>query len=162
MTALAPGLPRANCGDPAGSIHFGHSALMLRLGRSSPKRRHSRFARSEIPGAGHRLRNQAARPESFLTDCRKSCCSALPALGMEDRHRRGRLRETNRAENARLPIRRRERRMQGLKSLPAAQRLHTTQAAICNAFDLHRHMISKPMLRLFRARTNSIWAAAAA
>ena len=66
------------------------------------------------------LRNQGVDPESFVTDCLKSYGSALHALGMEDRHRPGRLRENNRAENSHLPIRRRERKMQGFKSLPSA------------------------------------------
>ena len=108
------------------------------------------------------LRNQGVDPESFVTDCLKSYGSALHVLGLEDRHRPGRLRENNRAENSHLPIRRRERKMQGFKSIPSAQRFLTTHAAIHNAFDLQRHMISRPTLRLFRARADSVWAKATA
>ena len=54
--------------------------------------------------------------------------AALRVLGLEDRHRPGRLRENNRAENSHLPIRRRERKMQGFKSLPSAQRFLTKHA----------------------------------
>ncbi len=108
------------------------------------------------------LRNQGGGPESFVTDCLKSCGSALHVLGMENRHRPGRLRENNRAENALLPIRRRERKMQGFKSIPFAERFLTTHAAIYNAFDLQRHMISRPTLRLFRTRAESVWAKATA
>jgi len=38
----------------------------------------------------------------------------------------------------------------------------TTHAAIYNAFDFQLHMISRTTLRLFRARADSGWAAAAA
>lgn len=52
--------------------------------------------------------------------------------------------------------------MQGFKSIPSAERFLTTHAAIDNAFDLQRHMISRPMLRLFRTRAESVWAKATA
>ena len=72
------------------------------------------------------------------------------------------MRENNRAENSHLPIRRRERKMQSFKSIPSAQRFLTTHAAIYNAFDFQRHMISRPTLWIFRARADSVWAAVAA
>lgn len=52
--------------------------------------------------------------------------------------------------------------MLGFKSLPSAQRFLTTHTAIYNCFEVQRHMISPPTLRLFRAQTKSIWTAAAA
>jgi putative transposase len=57
---------------------------------------------------------------SVVTDGLKSYVSALAELGLEALHRPGRLRENNRAENSHLPIRRRERKMQGFKSQPSA------------------------------------------
>lgn len=108
------------------------------------------------------LRNQGIEPESIITDGLKSYVSALRELGLEDRHRPGRLRENNRAENSHLPIRRRERKMLGFKSRASAQRFLTTHAAIYNAFDIQRHMISRPTLRIFRARADSAWKAAVA
>jgi transposase-like protein len=108
------------------------------------------------------LRNQDVEPESFVTDYLASYGSALEVLDLEDRHRPGRLRENNRAENSHLPIRRRERKMLGFKSTPSAQRFLATHAAIYNAFDFQRHMISRPTLRLFRARANCVWNQAAA
>jgi len=108
------------------------------------------------------LRNQDVKPENIVTDGLASYGSALRLLGLKDRHRPGRLRENNRAENSHLPIRRRERKMLGFKSLSSAQRFLTTHAAIYNAFDFQRHMISRPTLRLFRARADSVWAKAVA
>jgi transposase-like protein len=108
------------------------------------------------------LRNQRIEPESIVTDGLASYGSALKLLRLQDRHRPGRLRENNRAENSHLPIRRRERKMLGFKSLPSAQRFLATHAAIYNAFDFQRHLISRPTLRQFRARANRVWNQAAA
>jgi len=68
------------------------------------------------------LRNQPVEPETITTDGLGSYVSALKELGLQNRHRPGRLRENNRAENSHLPIRRRERKMQGFKSQTSAQR----------------------------------------
>jgi len=92
----------------------------------------------------------------------KSCGSALKVLGLQDRHRPRRLGENIRAKNSLLAIRRHERRMPGFNSLPSAQRVLTTLAAICNVFDFQRHMISQPTLRFFRAWANCVWNLAAA
>jgi len=108
------------------------------------------------------LRNQDVEPERIVTDGLKSYGSALPVLGLSDVRRAGRLRENNRAENSHLPIRRRERKMLGFKSKTSAQRFLAAHAAIYNAFDFQRHMISRPTLRLFRARADSVWAKAVA
>jgi putative transposase len=108
------------------------------------------------------LRSQAIEPERIVTDGLASYGSALRVLGREEIHRPRPLRENTRAENSHLPIRRRERKMLGFKSQEAAQRLLTTHAAICNAFDLQRHMISRPALRILRARADPVWVRAVA
>ena len=82
---------------------------------------HARYGKSSVPY------HIASTPLARNT-CLLFLVAALRVLGLEDRHRPGRLRENNRAENSHLPIRRRERKMQGLKSLPSAQRFLTTHA----------------------------------
>jgi transposase-like protein len=52
------------------------------------------------------LRNQRVEPESIVTDGLASYGSALKLLRLQNRHRPGRLRDNNRAENSHLPIRR--------------------------------------------------------
>jgi len=108
------------------------------------------------------LRNQHVEPESIATDGLKSYASALREVGLDHRHRQGHLRENNRAENSHLPIRRRERQMLNFKSQNSAQRFLETHAAIYNVFNIQRHMISRPTLRVFRARSDSVWSKAVA
>jgi transposase-like protein len=79
--------------------------------------------------------SQRMMPEIVTTDGLQSYAAALAVLGLEDRHRPGRLRENNRAENSHLPIRRRERKMQGFRSQRSAQKFLTTHAAVYNTFN---------------------------
>lgn len=108
------------------------------------------------------LHNQPVEPETITTDGLASYGAALDQLDLRDLHRPGRLRENNRAENSHLPIRRRERQQQRFKSQASAQRFLTTHTAIYNTFNVQRHLISRPTLRLFRAEAANAWAAAAA
>jgi transposase-like protein len=70
--------------------------------------------------------------------------------------------QDNRAENAHLPIRRRERRMQGFKSQASAQRFLTTHAVICNTFHAQSHLIHRQVLRQFRGEAVRVWSEAVA
>ena len=106
------------------------------------------------------LRNQPVEPETITTDGLGSYVAALKILDLQDRHRPGRLRENNRAENSHLPIRRRERKMQKFKSKASAQRFLTTHAAICNTFYTQSHLISRPTLRQLRGESLRVWSEA--
>jgi transposase-like protein len=108
------------------------------------------------------LRNQPIEPELIVTDGLRSYVTALEQLGLSGRHRPGRLNHNTRVENSHLPIRRRERKMQGFKSHRSAQRFLTTHAAIYNTFYTQQHLVSRPTLRRFRAEARAAWAAAAA
>jgi putative transposase len=67
-------------------------------------------------------------PEKLVTDDLRSYAAAARDLGIARRHERGRWRN-NRAENSHQPTRRRERKMQGFKSVGSAQRFLSIHAA---------------------------------
>ena len=108
------------------------------------------------------LRNQPIDPVEITTDGLGSYTAALKELELIDLHRPGRLRENNRAENSHLPIRRRERKMQGFKSPASAQRFLTTHAAIYNTFYVQPHLIRRQTLRQFRGEAMRVWKEAVA
>ena len=68
------------------------------------------------------LKNQGIHREAIVTDGLASYPAAASEFGCKVRHRSGRLRDNNRAENAHLSIRRRERQQQRFKSQGSAQR----------------------------------------
>ena len=61
------------------------------------------------------FQNQGVHPETIVTDGLASYPAAARELECNDRHRAGRLRDNNRAENFHLLIRRRERKQQRFK-----------------------------------------------
>jgi putative transposase len=103
--------------------------------------------------------SQRMVPETVTTDGLQSYAAALSDLGLDDRHRPGRLRENNRAENSHLPIRRRERKMQGFRSQRSAQKF-LTHAAVYNTFNTERHLVSRQTLRQFRTAAYAEWVGA--
>ena len=129
------------------------------LGSAVERRRDAATAESFLRKL---LRDQPVVPELIVTDGLGSYKTALDRLGLIDRHRPGRLRENNRAENSHLPIRKRERQMIGFKSAASAQRFLTVHAAVYNTFYTQRHLVSRSTLRTFRAQAHAAWNAAVA
>jgi len=108
------------------------------------------------------LKRQGYVPDQFTTDGLLSYGAALATLSCRSRHRPGRLRDNNRAENSHLSVRRRERKMQRFKSQGQAQRFVSIHGAIYNLFNVQRHLISRSTLRTFRATAMKGWIAASA
>ena len=106
------------------------------------------------------LKNQDVHPETITTDKLASYGAAVRELGPTACHRPGGMHENNRAENAHLAIRRRERKQQKFKSQGSARRFLSTHAPIYNTFNLQPHLIRRPTLRLFRAEAHRAWDAA--
>ena len=89
-------------------------------------------------------------PDKLVTDDLRSYGAAAGHLGISNRHERGRWRN-NRAENSHQPTRRRERKMQGFKSVGSAQRFLSVHAAA-----YQRHLTSARTHRAFRASAMNI------
>jgi putative transposase len=95
-------------------------------------------------------------PDKLITDEVRSYAAAAGHLGIAKRHERGRWRN-NRAENSHQPTRRRERKMQGFKSVGSAQRFLSVHAAAQNTFNVQRHLTSARTHRAFRASAMHTW-----
>src|ERR1700732_4021482 len=95
-------------------------------------------------------------PDKVATDDLRSYGSAAGHFGIAKRHERGRWRN-NRAENSHQPTRRRERKMQGFKSVGSGKRFFSTHAAAYNTFNVQRHLTSARTHRAFRASAMQTW-----
>jgi transposase-like protein len=102
------------------------------------------------------LKKYGFPPETLVTDDLRSYHAAARNLGIEHRHRTARWRN-NRAENSHQPTRRRERKMQGFKSVGSAQRFLSVHAATQNTFNVQRHLTSARTHRAFRASVVQTW-----
>ena len=102
------------------------------------------------------VKKQGFTPKLLTTDKLGSYGAAFRHLQLTCPHEQG-LRKNNRAENSHQVVRRRERKMQRFKSSGSAQRFLASQAAVHNAFNLERHLISRARLRLFRAAAAQQW-----
>ena len=102
------------------------------------------------------LKKQGFAPKSLVTNKLRSYASAFRRLRLTCRHEQG-LRKNNRAENSHQAVRRRERKMQRFKSARFVQRFLSMHAAVHNTFNLQRHLVSRPTLRVFRAEAANQW-----
>jgi transposase-like protein len=106
------------------------------------------------------LRRHGFVPTAIVTDKLKSYRAAIREVGFAGEHEQG-LHTNNRAENSHQPLRRRERKMQGFKSVKSAQRFASIHAAVYNTFNVQRHLTNRSTHRVFRAAALTTWKAAA-
>jgi putative transposase len=102
------------------------------------------------------LKKQGMAPETLVTDRLNSYPAAARDLGLSATHVRAKA-KNNRAESSHVPIRRRERKMQGFRSPGSAQRFLAVHAAVANTFTTSRHLVSANSHRLLRAQAFAAW-----
>ena len=116
----------------------------------------TRNKRAALKSMRKLLKKYGFVPDKLVTDELRSYAAAASHLGIAKRHERGRWRN-NRAENSHQPTRRRERKMQGFKSVGSAQRFLSTHAATYNTFNVQRHLTSATTHRAFRTSAMQAW-----
>ena len=107
------------------------------------------------------LKKQGYAPDELVTDKLSSYAAARRELRLSARHERG-LRKNNRAKYSHQAVRRRERKQQRFKSPGSAQRFLPMHAPVHNTFNLQRHLVSRCVLRTFRAEAAQAWQIATA
>jgi transposase-like protein len=107
------------------------------------------------------LKNQRLAPTSIVTDRHRAYDAALHDVGLSSIHRRGK-RLNNRAESSHVPIRRRERKMQGFRSAGSAQRFLSSHSASYNTFNVCRHLTTASTHRILRSQAFDVWQTAVA
>jgi putative transposase len=106
------------------------------------------------------LKKHGLAPAEIVTDRLGSYGAAFRELGLSTKHVQGK-RKNNRAESSHVPIRRRERRMQGFRSPGAAQRFLSSHAAVYNIFNVCCHLITAKTHRHLRSEAVAVWRDAA-
>jgi putative transposase len=107
------------------------------------------------------LKNQRVVPTSIVTDRYRAYDAAFRDLGRSSNGHRGK-RLNNRAESSHVPIRRRERKMQGLRSAGSAQRFPSSHSAAYNTFNVCRHLTTAGTHRILRCQAFDAWRTALA
>src|SRR5260221_123871 len=106
------------------------------------------------------LKKQGFVPTTIVTDRLAAYAAAMSDLRLSVMHERGK-RKNNRAESSHVPIRRRERKMQGFKSPGSAQRFLSIHASVYNnfntGFNTGRHLISAATHRQLRSDAFAAW-----
>ncbi len=107
------------------------------------------------------LKKQGMAPDEWVTDKNPAYGAALRELKLTRAPHTRRKRANNWAENSHVPVRRRERNLQGFKWPRSAQRFLSLHAATYNTFTVPRHLTTAPTYRLFRAEAFEAWRNAA-
>ncbi len=96
------------------------------------------------------------RAEAIVTDGLRSYPAAMCELGDLDRREKGR-RLNNRAENAHLPFRRRERAMQRFRQMKSLQKFASVHASFHNHLNTERHLVDRQTYKLRRSAALAAW-----
>jgi len=107
------------------------------------------------------LKRQGMVPDEWVTDKNPAYGAALRTLKLTRVPHTRRKRANNRAERSHVPVRRRERKLQGFQSPRSAQRFLSMHAATSNLFTVPRQLVSARSYRLFRAEAFEAWRNAA-
>ena len=99
------------------------------------------------------LKKQGFAPKLLVTDKLRSYACPFRRLRLTCPHEQG-LRRNNRAK---IRITRRESKMQRFKSARSAQQFLSMHAAVYHSFNLHRPLVSRSTLRIFRAEATNQW-----
>ncbi|MEM6901066.1 MAG: IS6 family transposase [Pseudomonadota bacterium] len=99
---------------------------------------------------------QYGNPEVIVTDRLASYRAAMKVIGNQDRQEVGR-HKNNRAENAHLPFRRRERAMLRFRQMQTLQKFASVHSSFHNHFNLDRHINHRQTFKLMRNAALSEW-----
>jgi len=94
--------------------------------------------------------------EKIVTDGLKSYPAAMSDLGNSERREMGRW-LNNRAENAHLPFRRRERAMQRFRKMKSLQKFASVHASFHNHFNSERHLVDRQTYKIRRSAALAEW-----
>jgi len=108
-----------------------------------------------------KLMKQQRAPARITTDKLRPYEFAFKKLGLVADHVTDK-RANSRAENLHQPVRRRERKLQRLKSPGSARRFFNLPTATCNGFYHRRHLLDRTILKQYRKITFAGWTAACA
>jgi putative transposase len=96
------------------------------------------------------------KAEKIVTDGLRSYPAAMRELGNVDRREMGRW-LNNRAENAHLPFRRRERAMLRFRQMKSLQKFTSVHASVSNHFNLESHIVDRETYRERRSAALAEW-----
>lgn len=91
-----------------------------------------------------------------MTDKLRSYGAALKEIGAADLQETGRWAK-NRAENSRLPFRRRERAMLRFRRMRSLQKFAAVHASVLNHFNQERSLSSRPLFKAKRTAALTEW-----
>ncbi len=102
------------------------------------------------------LKKHACTPRTIVTDKLQSYAAAIRELGLTGTHHQARW-KNNRIEGSHVPIRLRERKVQGFRTPGSTQRFLSIHAVLYNHFNTRRHLIPANEHRELRTRPYKSW-----